>query len=89
MELTFAYADCAAPSVSSPTAVNTEDFDIVHDRSKDNVTRLLAALAELGAVYRDDSRQLRPSESRLVGSGNQLFQTGRLKLDVLGSIDPR
>src|SRR6187399_1795925 len=68
--------------------VNTEDFDIVHERSKENVTYLLAALAELGAVYRDDPRRLRPGESHLIGPGNQLLQSGRLKFDLLGSIDP-
>jgi hypothetical protein len=68
--------------------VNTEDFDLVHDRSKDNVARLLAALAELGAVYRDDPRQLRPGESHLLEPGNQLLRSGRVKFDFLGSIDP-
>lgn len=68
--------------------VNTEDFDLVHDRSRENVARLLAALAELGAVYRDDPRQLCPAESHLIGPGNQLLQSGRLKFDLLGSIDP-
>ena len=68
--------------------VNTEDFDIVHERSKENVARLLAALAELGAVYRDDPRQLSPGESHLGGPGNQLLQSGRLKFDLLGRIDP-
>jgi hypothetical protein len=67
--------------------VNTQDFDLVHDRERDNVDRLLAALAELGAVYRNDPRMLRPNESHLLGPGNQLLQTGNLKLDVLGSID--
>ena len=67
--------------------VNTEDFDLVHDRARDNVDRLVAALAELGAVYRNDPRQLRPNESHLVGPGNQLLRSGNLKFDVLGSID--
>ncbi len=67
--------------------INTQDFDLVHDRAKDNVDRLLLALAELGAVYSDDPRQLRPSESHLVGPGNQLLQSGNLRFDLLGSID--
>ena len=50
--------------------------DIVHDRRPDNVERLLAALAELDAVYRDDPRRLRPQ-----------LRTERLDFDVLGSID--
>ena len=67
--------------------INTQDFDLVHDREQDNVERLLLALAELGAVYRDDPRNLRPNESHLVGSGNQLLRAGNLKFDVLGAID--
>jgi hypothetical protein len=38
--------------------VNTEDFDLVYDRAKDNIPRLLAALRELRAVYRDDPRNV-------------------------------
>lgn len=68
--------------------VNTIDFDLVHDRSKDNVTRLLRALDELQAVFRDDPRRLRPNESHLLGPGHCLLEAGNLKLDVLGAIDP-
>jgi hypothetical protein len=67
--------------------VNTQDFDLVHDHTEDNVRRMLSALAELGAVYRDDPRMLRPNESHLLGSGNQLLQAGNLKFDLLGRID--
>lgn len=67
--------------------VNTQDFDVVHDRAEANVRRLLDALAELGAIYRDDPRSLRPSESHLRGTGNQLLQAGNLKFDLLGTID--
>jgi hypothetical protein len=54
--------------------VNTQDFDLVHDRAKDNVARLLIALQELGATYRDDPRELRPNASHLEGPGNQLLK---------------
>lgn len=67
--------------------INTQDFDVVHDRADDNVQRLLAALAELGAVYRGDPRRLRPGESHLRGPGQQLLQAGNLKFDLLGTID--
>jgi hypothetical protein len=67
--------------------VNTQDFDLVHDREKRNVARLLAALQELGAVYRTDPRGLRPNESHLLGAGSQLLRAGNLMLDILGSID--
>ena len=36
------------------------DIDIVHDRTSDNVARLLTVLSELKAIYRDDSRNLSP-----------------------------
>lgn len=67
--------------------VNTQDFDLVHDRAPDNVANLLNALAELGATYRDDPRDLRPNASHLEGPGNQLLRSGLLMFDVLGSID--
>ena len=67
--------------------INTQDFDLVHDRAKDNVARLLLALAELGAEYADDPRHLKPNESHLVGPGNGLLRSGNLKFDLLGSID--
>ena len=68
--------------------ITTLDFDIVHDRKPDNVDRLLAALRELDAKYRDDPRNLVPDESHLLGPGSQLLQVGTLDLDVLGSVDP-
>ena len=67
--------------------IATQDFDIVHDRAPDNVMRLLQVLEELGAVYRDDPRNLTPNESHLLGTGSQLLRTGTLDLDILGTID--
>jgi hypothetical protein len=68
--------------------VSTQDFDLVHDRAPDNVTKLLAVLDELEAVFRDDPRLLRPNESHLSGHGQLLLQSGNLKFDVLGAIEP-
>jgi hypothetical protein len=68
--------------------INTQDFDIVHERSAANVERLLLALAELKAVFRDDPRQLRPNASHLQGPGHCLLESGSLKFDVLGAIEP-
>jgi hypothetical protein len=68
--------------------VNTQDFDLVHDRAADNVSKLLAVLNELQAVFRDDPRNLRPNESHLSGPGQLLLQSGNLKFDVLGAIEP-
>ena len=65
----------------------TLDIDIVHRRSSENVTRLLAALRDLDARYRNDPRTLRPGDSHLIGPGHQLLVTRYCDLDVLGSID--
>ena len=45
--------------------ITTRDIDIVYDLAEDNIVRLLAALTELDAVFRDDPRNLRPNESHL------------------------
>jgi hypothetical protein len=66
----------------------TEDLDIVHDRSLENVERLVSALAELNAVYRNDSRKLRPNASHLLGPGSQLLESGKVRLDVIGELSP-
>jgi hypothetical protein len=66
--------------------VTTLDLDVVHRRSRDNVTRLLHVLATLDAVYRHDPRKLRPQESHLLGPGHQLLTTTHGDLDCLGAI---
>jgi hypothetical protein len=67
--------------------VTTFDLDVVHARDRENVLRLMAALEELEAVYRNQpDRQLRPGESHLAGQGHQLLLTKFGPLDVLGMI---
>jgi hypothetical protein len=63
------------------------DVDIVHRRTRENVLRLLAALAELQAIYRGDPRNLAPTESHLMGPGHQLLTTIYGDLDCLGAVD--
>lgn len=65
----------------------TLDVDVVHRRSKENVERLLSALAELHAVYRGDPGRLAPTESHLLGPGHQLLTTIYGDLDCLGTVD--
>jgi len=67
--------------------INTIDLDILHERTPDNVARLLAVLAELDAVCRDDPRDLKPNETHLLGAGSQLLRTRTLDFDLLGTID--
>jgi hypothetical protein len=66
----------------------TEDMDVVHDRAPDNVDRLVLALTEMNAVYRDDPRNLHPGVSHLRGPGSQLLESGRLRFDFIGELTP-
>ena len=64
----------------------TFDLDIVHDRSADNVKRLLGALDALGARSRLHSESIvRPDASHLIGPGHVLLTTDAGDLDVLGT----
>lgn len=67
--------------------ISTFDLDIVHDRSPTNVARLLSALTDLDARYRDlAGRVLRPEAHALEGEGHHLLLTRCGPLDVLGRI---
>ncbi len=67
--------------------VATFDLDIVPDRRRKNVVRLLAALEELGAHYRTRrDMRLAPTAAALEGDGHHLLMTRWGPLDVLGVI---
>lgn len=69
--------------------ISTEDLDVVHARTEDNLDSLEAALRELGAVYRlQPERRLSPPRSALSGPGHQLLICDQGSLDILGVIDP-
>jgi predicted nucleotidyltransferase len=74
-------------AVFNGAPVTTVDVDILHRRTPENVARLLSALRELEAVYRQDPRNTAPGESHLLGPGHQLLRTKHGDLDVLGTID--
>ena len=75
----------AAVIAGAPVA--TLDLDIVHDRAEDNVTKLLDALRDLDARYRDPGgRVLRPEAPALMGPGHHLLVTTDGPLDVLGEV---
>ena len=63
----------------------TEDVDIVHRRTPENVERLLAWLLAHGAYHRYDlaNRRLPPKADALLGHGHVNLQTDLGKLDVL------
>jgi hypothetical protein len=67
--------------------ISTFDLDVVHARNADNIDRLLAALDELEACYRDQTgRRLPPVRAHLEGTSRNLLSTKYGPLDVLGTI---
>ncbi len=77
-------------AVLNGAPISTLDLDIVHARSEGNLDRLLAALTELDARYRDlTGRVLRPEREALAGEGHHLLITSCGPLDVLGQIGDR
>jgi hypothetical protein len=67
--------------------ISTFDIDIVHSREPSNLKRLLKALEELEAYYRDPAgRIIKPEESNLSSPGHHLLMTKGGPLDLLGEI---
>src|SRR5487761_2018017 len=74
-------------AVLNGAPVNTFDLDVVHWRTKENVSRLLSVLDVLDAIYRlQPERRLRPTESALMSRGHQNLVTKYGPLDLLGVI---
>src|SRR5437763_1970608 len=68
-------------------ALITFDLDVVHRRTPENLARLLAALRDLDAVYRELARRrIVPTESHLASPGHQLLVTRFGNLDLLGTL---
>ncbi len=68
--------------------ITTLDVDIVHSRSAENVTKLLAFLKSVDATHRrPDDKVLTPRETDLSGAGHSLFATILGPLDVLATIE--
>lgn len=67
--------------------VNTFDLDIVYNTTLENIQRLLLALQDLSAIYRDPGgRRISPTPSHLAAGGHNLLLTNAGPLDVLGYI---
>jgi hypothetical protein len=67
--------------------INTFDLDVVHSRTPENLTRLLAALQALDATFRDPAgRRIVPEFSHLASPGHQLLKTQGGALDLLGTV---
>ena len=64
------------------------DIDIVHNRSPENISRLIAFLKSIDATYRrPDDKVIRPNEGDISGMGHFLFTTRFGPLDVLAFIE--
>jgi len=75
-------------AVAQGAPLTTQDVDIVHRRTPENVDRLLAFLASLNACYRGrNDVRLPPSRPALLGAGHNLLMTDLGPLDVLGTIE--
>ena len=74
-------------AVINGAPVTTSDLAILHRRTPENVRRLVAAVTEIDATFRTDSRKIRPNESHLLGPGHALLQTTLGVLDSLGTIE--
>ena len=67
----------------------TFDLDVVFESSEANIERLLSALRQLNARYRDPvGRTILPSADKLATFRMNLFDTDLGELDVLPSISP-
>lgn len=67
----------------------TDDLDVLVETSEPNVERLLAALDDLDAVYRDPAaRTVRPTEELLASFRLHLLDTRLGRLDLLRSVGP-
>ena len=65
-----------AAAVLHGAPITTEDLDIVHRRSPENVARLKTLLDGLDAYVRElANRRLPPQESTLLGEGHVLLST--------------
>ncbi len=77
-------------AVAQGAPITTMDVDIVPDRSPENLSRLMAFLQSIDAVYRrPDDKVIRPRKEDIAGSGHCLLRTRMGSLDVLGAIERR
>lgn len=79
-----------AAAVIQGAPITTEDLDIVHRRTPDNVGRLFDLLKRLDAYHRYDlaNRRLRPTREVLAGTGQINLSTALGPLDPLCELGP-
>jgi hypothetical protein len=77
-------------AVAHGAPITTFDLDLVHRQTAENIDRILAALAELGAYHREPGdRQLPPQRPALERAGPSLFTTAFGSLDFIGQLAGR
>jgi hypothetical protein len=78
-----------AAAVIQGVPITTNDLDIVHRRTPENVARLLEVLLSLDATMRYDlaNRRLRPTGEMLAGRGQINLSTSLGPLDPLCELD--
>lgn len=78
-----------AAAVIQGAPITTNDLDIVHRRTPENVARLLSLVLRLDATMRYDlaSRALRPTAEMLAGTGQINLSTSLGPLDPLCELD--
>ncbi|MFK8017855.1 MAG: hypothetical protein AB8G17_20710 [Gammaproteobacteria bacterium] len=69
--------------------VTTFDLDALIRVSDENAKKLVGALDQLGARYRENQSIIRPTEKDIVAGGHLLLMTRAGPLDVLGYIGAR
>ncbi|RLB60083.1 MAG: hypothetical protein DRI90_14540 [Deltaproteobacteria bacterium] len=79
-----------AAGVIHGAPITTEDLDIVHRRTPDNVDRLMGVLEQLDAYHRHDlaNRRLKPTRAMLLGAGQINLSTALGPLDPLCELSP-
>jgi hypothetical protein len=78
-----------AAAILQQARIHTGDVEIVHQRTPENIARLLPWLLSHHAYHRSDlaNRRLPPSEGALAGHGHVLLETDLGTLDVLCELD--
>jgi hypothetical protein len=68
--------------------ITTMDVDIVHQRTTENIGKLLSFLKSVDSYHRrPDDQRIEPAEQDLSGEGHALFSTRFGPLDVLAVIE--
>jgi hypothetical protein len=77
-------------AVIQGSPITTMDVDIVHNRTPDNIERLVSFLENAEAMYRrPDDKVIKPVMADLSGMGHMLLTTRMGPLDVLSFIEGR